>query len=350
MLKKWEESNGKLNLELSESSMDRVGRKTAYPGDFASSVRGTSVQNPVNNKIDPFAHLTPVARRFIENNEIVRTTKANSQNPSRRVNLSGTEQKRHTPNNITSSRINPSDASYSPRVADLQPAGTNITKFTTTVMGPFRSKGGYSAPEQKKRDLGYSDVAHGPLFNSRIATAANSSESNRTSPYSMKHKAQLPNVSKQRVQIKSSERQNQITQQPYPNAIAGNFGSNRSSNSSSKRRDIPKYPNSSFQVMNNFIQTSYGGMGNLNQTQIMNKTGYGALMYENKIVPAQTNTSRANKKYRITNFYPQSQSANGGGNAMYLKKGNKNLFNIYKAKQQERKKSPGSGTGRPQIR
>jgi hypothetical protein len=300
LLKKWEASNSKPILELSQSNLDNAGRKTAYPGNFTSSVRGKTVSTPKDSKIDPFAHLTPVARRFIENNEVVRTTKANSQNPSRRVNLSGAEHQKKTPNKNNQNQL---QCKLLARIADSKPTPTNITQFTTTVMGPFRSKGGYSAPEQKKRDFGYSDAAQGPLFNSRIATCINSSDSTRTSPYSMKVKAQLPNVSKQRVQIKSTERQ-----QHYPNALAENYGSGRSSNSSSKRRDIPKYTKNSFQVMNNFIQTSYGGLGNMNTTQMMNKTGYGSLTYENKVGPSQNNSSRRR--------------------------------NIYKAKQQDKKRNP----------
>jgi hypothetical protein len=167
LLKKWEASNSKPILELSQSNLDKAGRKTAYPGNFANSVRGKTVQTPKDSKIDPFAHLTPVARRFIENNEVVRTTKANSQNPSRRINLSGGEIPKKAPNKNNTNQL---QCKLLARIADLQPASTNITKFTTTVMGPFRSKGGYSAPEQKKRDLGNSDIAQGPLFNSRIAT------------------------------------------------------------------------------------------------------------------------------------------------------------------------------------
>lgn len=321
--------------------MDRVGRKTAYAGDFKNTVRGNSVQIKDQDKIDPFAHLTPVARRFIENNELV-TTKAYSNNNSKRMNSTGAGTKR-VPAESPTQRFDASDASYSPRRGNLQPAN-NQTKFTTTVIGPFRSKGGYSAPEQKKRDLGYVDISQGPLFNTRITTAIKGADK-RNSENTMKIKAQLPNVSKQRVQIKShNDRLYQNANPTYPNAImAQNI--NRANNSSSKRRDIPAYPNTSFQITNNFIQTSYGGMGNLNQTQMMNKTGYGALVHDGKPGGSQTNTSRASKKYRFTNFYP-SAGTPSNNQTIYLRKQNKNLFNIYKTKQQNRgeprNKSPSS--------
>lgn len=168
---------------------------------------------------------------------------------------------------------------------------------------------------------------------------------NRSTSNTVKVKAQLPNVSKQRVHIKSNnDRQYQPGVTAYPNSvIAGNFI--RGNNNSTKRRDIPKYPNTSFQITNNFIQTSYGGMGNMNQTQIMNKTGYNGLVYDDKELVNQTNTSRANKKYKITNFHPPAP-ANGNMNTIYLRKQNKNLFNIYKTKTQskqgQRNMSPSS--------
>ena len=168
---------------------------------------------------------------------------------------------------------------------------------------------------------------------------------NRSTSNTVKVKAQLPNVSKQRVHIKSNnDRQYNPGVTAYPNSvIAGNFI--RSNNNSTKRRDIQKYPNTSFQITNNFIQTSYGGMGNMNQTQIMNKTGYNGLVYEDKDLINQTNTSRANKKYKITNFHPPAP-INGNMNTIYLRKQNKNLFNIYKtktqSKQAQRNMSPNS--------
>jgi hypothetical protein len=312
LLKRYNENNGKLNLELNESNMDKIGRKTAYPGKNSTSVRGNSVKSKDQNKIDPFSHLTPVARRFLENNELV--NKGYMSKNSKRMNSTGADYKRkgaESPKNI----IKQNDDSYSPQRSNL--------------MAPFRNKGGYSAPEQKKRYVGYADISQGSVFNSRIATAIKSVEK-KNSPYSIRPKAQLPNVSKQRVQIKpNSDRPNNRANPNYPNA---NIGQNvsRSSNNSSKRRDIQKYPNTSFQVTNNFIQTSYGAMGSLNNTQ-MNNTGYGGLMYDSKLAPAQTSTSRANsKKYRINNFYSDANSVSN--NMMYLRKHNKNLFSIYKSK------------------
>lgn len=327
LLKKFNENNGKTGLEINDNSMDQIGRKTTYPGDFKSAVRGTSV--PVGSqqqKIDPFAHLTPVARRFIENSELV-TTKIYPNNPKNRMGSSGNGQNTRQVTDSPANVIESGDASYSPRRSNLVPS-TNNAKFTTTVMGPFRGKGGYSAPEQKKRDLGYVEIGNGPLFNSRIGTALDGTEK-RSISNTVKVKAQLPNVSKQRVHIKSHhDRQHSNGNPAYPNSvIAGNII--RSNNNSTKRRDIPKYPNTSFQVTNNFIQTSYGGMGNFNQTQMMNKTGYNGLVYDDKMLVNQTNTSRANKKYRITNFHPPAATP-GNMNTVYLRKHNKNLFNIYK--------------------
>lgn len=269
------------------------------------------------------------------------------QSHTNRINSTGASQKRPQAESPTG-RYDHSDVSYSPRRANLNPAN-HYTKFTTTVMGPFRTKGGYSAPEQKKRDLAIKDISQGPFFNSRVTTAVNSIEK-RGSPYSLKNKAQLPNVSKQRVQVKSlNDRQYKGPAPIYPNALAGPNVGGRSSNNSSRHTEAAKQPNTSFQIMNNFIQTSYGGMGSINQTQVMNKTGYGALIHDSKIGGTQTNTSRANKKYKITNFYPTTTPV-AAGNTLYLRKHNKNLFNIYKAKQQNRgeirNRSPSSPRGK----
>lgn len=149
ILKKFVENNGHLELEIDEEQIEKVGNKTAYAGGFKAAIRGTSEQPKiaVKNKIDPFSHLTPVARRFIENSELV-TTKVYSSNTNRRMNSTGVGQKR-SKNSAESpgQNIDGSNASYSPRRADLKPSNPN-TKFTTTVMGPFRGKGGYSAPEK----------------------------------------------------------------------------------------------------------------------------------------------------------------------------------------------------------
>lgn len=144
-----------MGLELQDKSMDRIGRKTTYNMDFKTSNRGNSVQLKNQEKVDPFAHLTPVARRFLENNELVVNKPT-----GKRVGSTATSQERKSPVESPTQRFNGSDASYSPRRSNLQPANNNHTKFTTTVMGPFRSKGGYSAPEQKKRDLGKELFSH----------------------------------------------------------------------------------------------------------------------------------------------------------------------------------------------
>lgn len=148
MLKKYKETNGKLNLELSDTSLDRIGRKTTYPTNF-NKFRGNSVQNKNNQaKIDPFAHLTPVARRFIENSALA-TNKVYSNNATKRMNSTGAGQKRKPHTNTPTNNFSNNDSSYSPRRGNLQPSGNHNAKFTTTVMGPFRSKAGYSAPEHK---------------------------------------------------------------------------------------------------------------------------------------------------------------------------------------------------------
>ena len=175
LLKRYSENNGKINLELNESSTDAILRKTTYPVDYKTAARGVSV--PVNNaqpKLDPFAHLTPVARRFIENSEIV-TAKAYNSNQNKRINSNangGDRKGSESPNQI----IDPGDNSYSPRRSNFIPSTTTNTKFTTTVVGPFRGKGGYSAPEQKKRDLGYVDIGNGAIFNPRAGTAIEGAE------------------------------------------------------------------------------------------------------------------------------------------------------------------------------
>ena len=161
-------------MELNEGSTDAILRKTTYPTDYKTASRGVSV--PVNNvqpKLDPFAHLTPVARRFIENSEIV-TTKAYNSNQNKRMNFNGSSGDRKgsdSPNQIIDN-----DDSYSPRRANFVPSTTTNSKFTTTVIGPFRGKGGYSAPEQKKRDLGYVDIGNGAIFNPRAGTAIEGTE------------------------------------------------------------------------------------------------------------------------------------------------------------------------------
>lgn len=216
-----------------------------------------------------------------------------------------------------------SDKSYSPGRADLQPSNNPNTRFTTTVMGPFRTKGGYSAPQQKRDINGYVDIPKGPFFsNPRSGTAISEIEKRSTSN-TIKNKANLPNVSMQRVQIKSSNERNYQGSPAYPNSVAG-ININRSHNSSIKRRDI-QFANPSFQIANNnFIQTSYGSMGGMNQAQLLNN------------VMVSNNTSRANKKYKINNF----NMANSNMNTIYLKKYNKNLFNIYKSKQQQQQQQP----------
>ena len=171
MLKKYNNSNGKMDLELSESSLDQVGRKTTYAGNFTKHNRGKSVQDNNNSnkaKIDPFAHLTPVARQFIENSELISNRGYNN---TKRMNSTEEGQKIKQIVNSPNQKFENSDASYSPRRGNLQPSGNYNAKFATTVVGSFRNKAGYSAPEHKKRDLGYVNVAKGPLFNPRGGTA-----------------------------------------------------------------------------------------------------------------------------------------------------------------------------------
>jgi hypothetical protein len=330
MLKKYTENGGHLDLEISESNFEKVGNKTAYAGAFKSAITPNSVQNkgPHKPKIDPFAHLTPVARRFIENSEFGSNKVYATNNTNKRMNSTGVGQKRHK-SGAESPKPNfeGSDKSYSPRRAELKPSGNPNSRFTSTVMGPFRGKGGYSAPQQKRDINGYVEVSKGPFFssNNRTNTATTNIDKRSTSS-SIKNKAQLPNVSKQRVQIKS---QNERHYQPpvYPNSVvAGNISR---SNNSSKRRDIPS-TNNSFQVANNnFIQTSYGNMGGFGGTQLLNNS------------MGSTNTTRTNpKKYKINNFHTGPGTGISGAqsnmNTIYLRKYNKNLFNIYKTKHQGR--------------
>jgi hypothetical protein len=330
LLKKYNESNGKLNLELSETSLiDMVGRKTTYPGNFSTSVRGKSVPLKEQEKIDPFAHLTPVARRLLENNELMNKGFAANYN---KIYSTGINNKRRHPANSTKQRSDGSNTSFSPR--------------NTMYMGIFKNKAGISV-NNGSAQIPSSDITRGGIFNAKIINGIKTSS--KPSPYSIYPKAQLPNVSKQRVQIKSQNERHQNPNQAYPNGLAVQ-SSNRAANSSSKRRDIPKHPTTSFQITNNFMQTTYGGMGVLNQTQAMNKTGYGALMYDNKLSTNQTSTSRPNKnRFKINNFYTPDGSDQ---NAMYLKKNNKNLFMIYKSKlhgKDERKnRSPNSPRGKNQ--
>ena len=181
-----------------------------------------------------------------------------------------------------------SDASYSPRRADLKPSGNHNARFTSTVMGPFRGKGGYSAPQQKRDLNGYMEVSKGPFFSQNRTNTATLMIDKRSASNVVKNKAQLPNVSKQRIQTKSHNDRHHPPP-AYPNSvIAGNI--TRSSNSS-KRRDIAKNTNNSFQVVNNnFIQTSYGNMGGFGANQLLNNS------------VGSTNTTRAKPaKYKIYN-------------------------------------------------
>ena len=280
-----------MKLELTENSFS--GSQRSYPLDSKSSVRGNSVQVKDNNKIDPFAHLTPVARRFIENNSIASNVKAHSQNPHKRMNSSAIGNKRGQ-TKITSNRMmNANDTSYSPRKSNLQPSINNYTKFTTTVMGPFRQKVGYSAPE-KKRDVGY-ETAKGPFFSSRANAPAKTSDKYKYS-INMLGKAQLPNVSKQRVQIKSNNNRFYYHNKAYPNSLGGPGNVIKTGNSSTKRSNGNKNPNNSFQIMNNYVQTSYGGIGNLNHTQLVNKKGYGSLKYDTKNIYKSKGQTSSDKR------------------------------------------------------
>jgi hypothetical protein len=74
LLKKFIDNGGDSKADLSiVTNNEKIGRKTAYAGNFKAAIRGSSVQTKKqsNNKVDPFAHLTPVARRFIENSNII---------------------------------------------------------------------------------------------------------------------------------------------------------------------------------------------------------------------------------------------------------------------------------------
>lgn len=288
-LKKYTENGGHLDLEISESKFEKAGNKTAYAGAFKSAITPNSVQNkqPNKPKIDPFAHLTPVARRFIENSEFVTTKPYNTSTANRRMNSTGVGRKRNK-NNVESPKnhFDGSDASYSPRRADLKPSGNQNSRFTSTVMGPFRGKGGYSAPQQKRDVNAYVEVSKGPFFSHTRTNTATLKIDQRSASNVVKNKAQLPNVSKQRVQNKSHNDRHNIPP-AYPNSvIAGNI--TRSSNSS-KRKDAAK--NNSFQaVNNNFIQTSYGNMGGFGQAQLLNNS------------VGSTNTTRTKPaKYKIYN-------------------------------------------------
>lgn len=166
----------------------------------------------------------------------------------------------------------------------MKPSGNPNSRFTSTVMGPFRGKGGYSAPQQKRELGGYVEIAKGPFFSSNRSGTATGNIDKRSTSNTVKNKAQLPNVSKQRVQIKSH---NERHYQPpvYPNSvIAGNI---TRPNNISKRRDIQNNTNNSFQITNNFIQTSYGKMGGANQVQLFNNSGM------------SNSTTRTNKKYKV---------------------------------------------------
>lgn len=294
LFKKYNENNGKLNLELSESSMiDMVGRKTAYPGNFSTSVRGKSVPLKEQEKIDPFAHLTPVARRLLENNELMNkgfTTNFN------KINTTGMNSKRRHPANSTKQRTDGSNTSFSPR--------------NTMYMGVFKTKGGISL--NNTAQIPSSDITRGGIFNAKIINGLKNPS--KPSPYSIFPKAQLPNVSKHRVQIKSH---NTRPSPAHPASLLIH-PSTRTSNSSSKRRDLPKPPTA-------FMQTSYG------TTPLMAKTNYGPF------IPAQTSTSRpAKTRFRINNFY--ANEADQGA------KNNRNLFSIYKSKlhAKEERRSPNS--------
>lgn len=194
------------------------GRDTAYFLDNKSSNIGNSVRIKDENKVDPFAHLTPVARRFIENKNIVITSKAYSVNPHQRVNLTHITEQKRNPSRITENgSFNVDNTSFSPNKSNFQPSTSNYNKFTTTVIGTFRPKGGYSAPQQK-RDIGY-ETSHGPLFHSRGPGTVKNMDK-KSFPYNLKLKPQLPNVSKQRVKIRSNnEREHRSQNNAYSNSI-----------------------------------------------------------------------------------------------------------------------------------
>ena len=217
LLRKCEEANRGMETQISED-IEKRGRETNYVPDHKSSVRGNSVKIKDTNKIDPFAHLTPVARRFIESKNIVTTSKAYSQNPQQRMNSSDKTSQKRNPAKINQNYIfNIDDNSFSPQKSNFQSTTNNYKKFTSTVMGSFRPKGGYSAPEQK-RNIGY-ETSHGPFFNSRVPGETKNLEK-KSFPYNLKVKPQLPNVSKQRVQIKSNnERYNRSQNMVYPSSI-----------------------------------------------------------------------------------------------------------------------------------
>jgi hypothetical protein len=165
-----------MNFEMNDNSSDAILRKTTYPIDHKTAARGVSV--PANSgqpKIDPFAHLTPVARRFIENSE-VSTTKAYHSNQHKRTTSNVVNADYRKANESPTQVVEAVDNSYSPRRSNFVSSTNANTKFTTTVVGPFRGKGGYSAPEQKKRDLGYVDIGNGAIFNPRAGTAVDGTE------------------------------------------------------------------------------------------------------------------------------------------------------------------------------
>mmetsp|Transcript_23972 Transcript_23972/g.23893 ORF Transcript_23972/g.23893 Transcript_23972/m.23893 type:complete len:353 (-) Transcript_23972:18-1076(-) len=280
--------------------MDRLGRKTSFPLQFKSSCRGNSVQIKDKNKIDPFAHLTPVARRFIEDSNIVTNSKAYSQNPNSRVNSTRINNKRRS-KKPTPSDVFSAEKSSSPQNSARRPAINNYTKFTTTMVGSFRNKSGYSAPDAK-RNSGY-DTAKGPFFDSRGLNGSTKGEK-RSSPYSLKRKPQLPNVSKQRVVIRSNnERYHYSQNSAYPNSIVNPNSSIRAGNNSAKRGT--KIENNSFQIVNSFMQTNYNGfgIGNFNQTQAQaRKTTYGSLAYPSKNIQKPLNIVNFNKKSNLYNM------------------------------------------------
>eukprot|EP00344_Euplotes_crassus_P006699 CAMPEP_0197003098 /NCGR_PEP_ID=MMETSP1380-20130617/7465_1 /TAXON_ID=5936 /ORGANISM="Euplotes crassus, Strain CT5" /LENGTH=247 /DNA_ID=CAMNT_0042421505 /DNA_START=1718 /DNA_END=2458 /DNA_ORIENTATION=+ len=169
------------------------------------------------------------------------------------------------------------------------------------MVGSFRNKSGYSAPDAK-RNSGY-DTAKGPFFDSRGLNGSTKGEK-RSSPYSLKRKPQLPNVSKQRVVIRSNnERYHYSQNSAYPNSIVNPNSSIRAGNNSAKRGT--KIENNSFQIVNSFMQTNYNGfgIGNFNQTQAQaRKTTYGSLAYPSKNIQKPLNIVNFNKKSNLYNM------------------------------------------------
>ncbi|CAI2376052.1 unnamed protein product [Moneuplotes crassus] len=311
LLDKWEKTNGKLRIEISES-VDRFSRKPNIPLDYKSSVRGNSVQMKDNNQIDPFAHFTPVARRFIEGSNIVKKAKAYSQNPSSRVHstrINGYQQqlpknkriKKPTPNNLF-----PSEKSYSPRNSAGKPVVNNFTNFTSTMVGSFRDNSGYS---DGKESSGY-ETAHGPFFNARSYGSTN--KANRK-PYHLKIKPQLPNVSKHRVVLRSTNNERCQNKAPaYPNSVINPKSVNRTGSNSPKK--AARVQNNSFQIVNNFMQTNFNGFrgagSSMNQTQInARKTTYGSLAYPSKNIPKPLNVVPYDKNPKLYHIYKSKASS-----------------------------------------